>query len=86
MGVYIDRHLGQKLSLDIVTLAVETPPVILSNAIFAKIGYKQTYITSSGCVHRRLGQKLSLDIVTLAVETAPVIISNAIFSRITPII
>ena len=34
--MYIDI-LGQKLPLDIVMLAVETPPVIISKAIFSRI-------------------------------------------------
>ena len=32
----VHRHLGQKLPLDIITLAVETPPVKISNAIFSR--------------------------------------------------
>ena len=68
--------------MEIVTLAFQLPPVIISSAIFDRIRYKYTYKTSKRRVHRHLGQNLPLDIVTLAVETPPVIISNAIFSRI----
>ena len=68
--------------MEIVTLAFQLPPVIISSAIFDRIRYKNTYKTSKRRVHRHLGQKLPLDIITLAVETPPVIISNAIFSRI----
>ena len=71
--------------MEIVTLAFQLPPVIISSAIFDRIRYKNTYKTSKRRVHRRvtyLGQNLPLDIITLAVETPPVIISNAIFSRI----
>ena len=66
--------------MEIVTLALQLPPVIIS--IFDRIRYKYTYVTSKRRVHRHLGQNLPLDIETLAVETPPVIISNAIFSRI----
>ena len=75
-------HVGIKSPLGIVMLALQLPPVIISNAIFATIRFKYTYITSKRRVHRHLGQSLPLDIVTLAVEATPIIISNAIFSRI----
>ena len=64
-------HVGMISSMEIVTLALQLPLVIISSAIFARIRYKYTYITSKRRLHRHLGQNLPLDIVTLAVETPP---------------
>ena len=75
-------HVDIISTMEIVTLALQLPPVIISSAIFDSIRYKYTYITSKRRVHRHLGQNLPLDIITLAVETPPVIISSVIFGRI----
>ena len=63
-------HVGIISPMEIVTLALQLPPVIISSAIFDKIRYKYTYITSTRRVHRHLGQNLPQDIVTLAVDTS----------------
>ena len=59
-------HVGINSLLDVVTLALQPPAVMISRSIFAKIRYKFTYITSRIRVQRQLVQKLSLEIVTLA--------------------
>ena len=79
-------HVDIIFHMEIVSLALQLPPVIISSAIFARIKYKYTYIKSQKRVHRHLGQNVPLDIVTLAAETPPVIISNAIFSRMRSIL
>ena len=79
-------HVDIISTMEIVTLAFQLPPVIISSAIFERNWYKYTYKTSKRRVHRHLGQNLPLDIVTLAVETPPVIIANAIFSRMRSIL
>ena len=67
-------------------LALQSPAVMISRAIFAALRSDLTCISSKGHKHRHLVQKLSLEIVTLAVQTPPVMISNAIFSRTKPIL
>ena len=79
-------HVDIMYPMEIVTLAFQLTPVIISSALFDRIRYKYTYITSKRRVHRHLGQNLKLDIATLAVETPPVIISNDIFSRMRSIL
>ena len=79
---HVHRHLGQKLPLEIITSAVETPPVIISNAIFSRISKILYDMIWMGCMQWHVGNKSPLGIVMLTLQLPPVIISSAIFATI----
>ena len=78
----VHRHLGQKLPLDIIMLAVETPPIIFSNAIFSRKSPILYHMMWMGRMQWHVDIISPMEIVSLAFQLTPVIISSTIFDRI----